>query len=80
MMDKKVYSERLPNHSSIFSAELLALFLALDHVETDSSHSFYHFCRFQVQGLEESIGFKEAHTNTQKRVREGSQYKRDNQL
>ena len=43
VMDKKVYSERLPNRSSIFSAVLHALFLALDHVETDSSQSFIIF-------------------------------------
>ena len=41
VMDKKVYSERLPNHSSITSAACTVL--ALDHVETDSSHNFIIF-------------------------------------
>ena len=43
VMDERVYSERLPNCSSIFSAELHVLFLALDHVETDFSHNFIIF-------------------------------------
>ena len=46
VMDKNVYSERLPNRSSIFSAGLYALFLALDHIETDSSHNFIIFIWF----------------------------------
>ena len=43
MMDKKVYSERLPNRSSTFFAELHALFLALDHVATGCSQSVIIF-------------------------------------
>ena len=38
-----IYSERLPDHSTIFSAEMHAIFLALDHVETSESSQFLIF-------------------------------------
>ena len=37
------YVERLPNKASIFSAELHAVFLALDHVETSTEQKFVIF-------------------------------------
>ena len=41
--DDYTYSERLPDHSTIFSAEMHAIFLALDHVETSESSHFMIF-------------------------------------
>jgi len=38
--DDHVYSERLPNEASVYSAELHALDLALDHVETSNKYMF----------------------------------------
>ena len=41
--DNDIYSERLPDHSTIFSAEMHAIFLALDHVETTEGSHFLIF-------------------------------------
>ena len=38
-----IYTERLPDRSSIFSAELHAVFLAMDHIETSRKRKFVIF-------------------------------------
>ena len=38
--ENHTYSERLPDKSTIFSAEMHAIFLALDHVETSGNSKF----------------------------------------
>ena len=40
--------EHLPDKSSIFSAELHAIYLALNRVETADDDEFYHFLRLEV--------------------------------
>ena len=41
--DDHVYSERLPDYSTIFTAEMYAIFMALDHVETSENSRFLIF-------------------------------------
>ena len=43
VLDGHAYIERLPDRSSIFSAELHAIFLALDHIETSDEERFVVF-------------------------------------
>ena len=43
VMDDHCYSGCLPDGSSIYAAELHAIYLALDHAETSSSHKFVIF-------------------------------------
>ena len=43
VMEDHAYTERLPDKSSIYTAELNALYLALDHVETSTEKNFVIF-------------------------------------
>ena len=57
VMNGHAYIERLPDKASIFSAELHAVFLALDHVETSDKDKFVIFtdsqsCLQSIKGQE----------------------------
>ena len=46
--DDHIYSERLPDFSTIFTAEMHAIFLALDHIETSEKLKILNIFRFFI--------------------------------